>query len=513
MRAYVRLGLLLAVAGFVLVSSAETGASPGITERVSVSTAGVQGTGDSGSWGRPAISGDGRYVAFESWATNLVSPDTNNASDIFLRDRQTGTTARVSVDSDDHQASGYSFQPAISSDGRYVAFESDAPDLVSPDTNNANDIFVHDWQAQTPITIRVSVRSDGSQANGPSYQSAISANGRYVTFYSDATNLVSGDGNGFGDIFVRDRDTDADDTFDEPGAVSTTRVSVSSGGVEGNGDSADATISSDGHYVAFDSEATNLVSPDANGAGDVFVRNCWTGTTIRVSVSSGGVEGNGGSYDTSISATGRYVAFLSAATNLVSGDGNGSWDVFVRDRDTDADGIFDEPGAVSTTRVSVDSAGVEANANSDYLAISSDGRYVAFDSVATNLVPSDTNGTDDIFVHDRQTGTTTHVSLGGGGQGNGSSTSPGINADGRVVAFYSYASNLVPADTNGRRDVFVHDHLTSVGGIAELPDVASHPGRSGGDNALLAALAAAGVGVLAVGAWYARRRFTWRRLE
>jgi Tol biopolymer transport system component len=506
MRTYVRLGLLLAVAGVVLVSSAETGASPGITERVSVSSAGVQGTSDSGAWGRPAISADSRFVAFESFSNNLVSGDTNNASDIFLRDRVMGTTARVSVSSGGNQASGFSFQPTISSDGRYVAFESDAPDLVSPDANNANDIFVRD--RQTGTTTRVSVRSDGTEANGPSYQPAISANGRYVAFYSEATNLVSGDGNGFRDIFVRDRDTDADGIFDETGAVSTTRVSVSSGGVEGNGDSADAAISSDGRYVAFYSDATNLVLGDTNGYGDVFVRDRQTSTTTRVSVDSGGNEANGSSFQPAISSDGRYVAFYSAATNLVLGDGNGSWDVFVRDRDTDADGIFDETGAVSTTRVSVDSGGNQGNANSSEPAISSDGRFVAFRSAATNLVPGDTNGADDIFVHDRQTGATGAVSVdSAGNQGNGRSSAPSISSDGRFVAFYSVASNLVPGDTNGRQDVFVHDRLTRVGGIAGLPDVASHSGRSSGDEALLAALAAAGAGVLAAGAWYARRRW------
>ena len=549
MRTYIRLGLLLAVAGVVLVGGAETGASPAITERVSVSSAGVQGTSDSGTWGRPAISADGRYIAFESFSNNLVSGDTNNASDIFFRDRVMGTTTRVSLDSGGNQANGFSFLPAISSDGRFVAFESDATNLVSGDTNNVNDVFVRD--RQTGVTTRVSVSSGGSEANGPSYQAAISSGGRYVAFYSQASNLVSGDSNNVcdtdfdhvyddncPDVFVHDRDTDTDGIFDESGAVSTTRISVSSGGVQGNGASFDAAISSDGRYVAFDSEASNLVSGDTNAfcdtdgdtvyddnCPDVFVRDRDTDTdgifdesgavsTTRISVSSGGVQGNGGSASSGISSDGRYVVFVSGATNLVSGDSNSAWDVFVRDRDTDGDGIFDEPGAVSTTRVSVDSGGVQGNADSDDAAISSEGRYVAFASVATNLVSGDTNGAEDVFVHDRQTGATGRMSMSiAGAEGNGDSTSVGISANGRYIAFYSYAANLVLGDTNSVRDVFAHDRLMPVGGIAELPDVASHPGRSGGDNELLVALAAAAAVALTGGAWYARRRFGWRRLR
>ena len=520
----VRLGLLFALVGVALVGSTGANASPGRTVRVSVDSAGVQGGGDSGAWGRPAVSTSGRYVAFESFATNLVSDDTNSASDIFVRDRDTdwdgifdeagavGTT-RVSVSSGGGQANGFSFQPAISSDGRYVAFDSGASDLVESDTKscgtppltyNCSDVFVHD--RQTGATTRVSVSSAGAESDGDSYLPAISSDGRYVAFYSEGANLVAGDGNGADDVFVRDRDTDGDGIFDEPGAVATTRVSVTSGGSEGNRASSDPAMSSDGRFVAFYSESTNLVSGDTNGSGDIFVRDRQAGTTTRMSVSNTGVQGNGGSYGPAVSWDGRYVAFYSAATSLVSGDTNGALDVFLRDRQL---GV--------TTRVSVDSAGDQGNGASSAPAISADGRYVAFYSEATDLVSGDTNGscqTDpdpeldncpDIFVRDRLTSTTerANVDSAGGQAEGGISTAPGVSVDARFVAFYSRATNLVLGDTNGRQDVFVHDRLAPVGGVAELPDV-SRP--SSANYTPLAGLAAAALALLAAGVWYTGRR-------
>jgi Tol biopolymer transport system component len=498
----VRLGLLLVLAGLVLVAGGGANASVGTTERVSVSTGGGEGTGDSGAWGRPAISSDGRFVAFESFATDLVAGDTNNASDIFVRDREGGTTTRVSLDGGGNQANGFSFQPVISSDGRYVAFESDATNLVSGDTNTANDVFVRD--RQTGSTIRVSVATGGAQANGPSFQPAISSDGRYVAFYSEASNLVAGDTNAFcdtdgdtqyddncPDVFVRDRDTDGDSVFDEAGAVSTTRVSVGSGG-QGNGASIDPAISGEGRYVAFDSEATNLVSGDGNGTWDVFVRDRQLGVTERVSVDSAGSEGNGVSYSPAVNWDGRFVAFASVATNLVAGDTNSVADILVRDRQT---GI--------TERVSLSSGGNQSNGGSYDPGLSWDGRYVVFQSEASNLVPGDTNGSEDIFVRDRTRGATTRVSVdSAGGEANGNSSAPGISSDGRYAAFYSVASNLVSGDTNGRQDVFVHDRgAGSVGGIAELPDVSGPPDPNYVPLAVLAALA-----LLAAGAWYGGRR-------
>ena len=413
----------------------------GTTTRVSVASDGTQGNGDSYGYtanARPSISADGRYVAFSSVATNLVLGDTNDVCDVFVHDRQTGQTTRVSVASDGTQGNGesHSGSSAISADGRYVAFSSVATNLVPDGTNGAKDVFVHD--RQTGQTTRVSVASDGTQGNSISFDPSISADGRYVTFVSWASNLISGDTNGCNDIFVHDRQTGQ-----------TTRVSVASDGTQGNNVSFYPSISADGRYVAFYSDASNLVPDGTNGAKDVFVHDRQTGQTTRVSVASDGTQGNDNSFDPSISADGRYVAFVSYASNLVSGDTNGGVHVFVHDRQTG-----------QNTRVSVASDGTQGNSVSLDPSISADGRYVAFSSVATNLVLGDTNDVCDVFVHDRQTGQTTRVSVASDGtQGNGESHSgsSAISADGRYVAFESAADNLVNGDTTGYGDVFVHD--------------------------------------------------------
>jgi Tol biopolymer transport system component len=223
------------------------------------------------------------------------------------------------VRSNGDQADDETIGPSISADGRYVAFESYATNLVDDDTNGTSDIFVHD--RQTGDTERVSVRSNGDEANEQSYAASISADGRYVAFFSEATDLVDDDNNGTPDVFVHDRQTG-----------DTERVSVLSNGDEADGFSFNPSISADGRYVAFPSYATNLVDDDTNGDWDVFVHDRQTGTTERVSVHSNGDEANEHSYVASISADGRYVAFESDATNLVDDDGNGLQDVFVHDR-------------------------------------------------------------------------------------------------------------------------------------------------------------------------------------
>ncbi|MBN1343638.1 MAG: chitobiase/beta-hexosaminidase C-terminal domain-containing protein [Phycisphaerae bacterium] len=290
----------------------------GQTVRISLGLGGAQTDGDSVY---PWLSGDGRYVAFESQATNLVSGDTNDAVDIFVADRQTSQITRVSVSSSAAQADGSSYDPRISPDGRYVAFSSRATNLVGGDTNDASDIFLHD--RQTGQTERVSVGSNGAQADGDSFYAGVSADGRYVVFEFWGSNLVEGDTNGEGDILLRDRQTGQ-----------TTRVSVSFDGQQSNDDAFWPHISADGRYVSFESRATNLIAGDTNGEGDAFVRDLQTGQTTRVSVNSAGVAGNGASYATAISADGRFVAFQSEADNLVSGDTNEASDIFLHDRQT-----------------------------------------------------------------------------------------------------------------------------------------------------------------------------------
>nr|WP_295900616.1 hypothetical protein [uncultured Bdellovibrio sp.] len=414
----------------IFVKDTQTGA----VTRVSVDSSGIEA--DSWNYG-PRISANGRYVTFYSTAANLVSGDTNNAMDVFVHDIQTGTTTRASLDSTGTQGTADSYDAKISTDGRYIAFTSEAANLVSGDNNNSSDIFVRD--VQESVTIKLPLEASGTSTNEYSYSPSLSADGRYVTFISYANNLVSGDTNNAEDIFVRDNQT---------GEI--TRVSVDSAGAQGNGDSYSPSISADGRYVAFESWSDNLVVGDTNDVPDIFVHDTQTGVTKRVSVVSGGAEGNNVSYWPSISADGRYVAFMSRATNLVVGDTNGSQDVFIHDLQT---GI--------TTRVSVDSAGVQGNLDALYPSISADGRYVAFQSAANNLVSGDTNGLNDIFVHDVQTGATTRVSVdSSGAQANNNAIAPSMSADGRFVAFHSDASNLVSGDSNGARDAFVHDTQT-----------------------------------------------------
>jgi Tol biopolymer transport system component len=486
-----RLALALLLAGalagailLVVAAARPSLAFPGTTERVSVDSAGNQA--DKGSE-CGAISGDGRYVAFTSPATNLVTGDTNDDSDIFVHDRQTGETTRVSVDSAGNQASDSSWScPDISTDGRYVAFSSDAGNLVAGDTNGAEDVFVHD--RQTGITERVSVDSAGNQGNGDSgfiLGLSISADGCYVAFESHASNLVPSDTNGNADFFVHDRQTGI-----------TERVSVDSAGNQTSGGSYwFIDISAEGRYVAFESGVSNLVAGDTNAERDIFVHDRQTGQTTRVSVDSAGNQANDGSEAPTISAEGRYVAFQSLATNLVASDTNGKSDIFVHDRQTG-----------ETTRVSVDSAANQANDNS-HLARIADARYVAFESAATNLVPEDTNGKSDIFVHDRQTGETTRVSVNTAGeQANGVSSYDDIRPGARYVVLCSSATNLVEADTNGKPDIFVHDRGPGppVGGIADLPRAS---GSSAPNYIALAGIAAATLVALTAGAWYARRQW------
>ena len=295
--------------------------------------------------------------------------------------------------------------------------------------------------------VRISVATDGTEAiEGGFTFPAISADGNVVAFSSTADNLVAGDTNLHPDIFVHDATTGT-----------TTRVSVASEGTEGNDASLFPSISADGRFVAFSSSAANLVADDSNGQRDIFVHDRTTGETTRVSVPSAGLpdtEGNQrAEFNPSISADGRFVAFASRATNLIAVEtaNTRNPDIFVHDRTTG-----------ETTRVSAAAGGANPDGASSSPALSGDGRFVVFSSAATNLVAGDTNGASDIFVVDRQTDTTTRVSVATGGTeaDAGPNISPAISDDGSVVAFASGATNLVAGDTNDQSDVFVHELAT-----------------------------------------------------
>ena len=442
------------VLGIAASAGLAVGASAQETTRASVDSSGNQGDQASGITGG-AISADGQVVSFESAADNLVPGDTNGAWDIFVHDRSSGITELVSVDSSGVQGDAPSFATSLSSDGQLVAFTSVADNLVPGDKNSVGDVFVHD--RSTGITERVSVDSSGAQANGWSGDlgMAISANGQVVVFDSSAKNLVAG-GTHVTDIFVHDRTTGI-----------TELVSVDSSGIEANGDCSWPAISADGSIVAFLSLASNLVPGDTNGVQDLFVHDRTTGVTERVNLDSAGNEADGAASNPSISADGRFVAFDSDADDLVAGDTNLTGDVFVHDRVTG-----------TTERVSLDSAGNQGDLASSFPVLSADGSSVAFQSAADNLVAGDTNKRVDVFAHLRSSGTTVRASVRtNGAQANGDSYLWGSSADGAVLTFVSDATHLVTNDTNGVSDLFVHELCSTPASWSNYG--AGFPGTSG----------------------------------
>jgi len=418
-----RVGILAAwAAGFTVSAAAQT------TTRVSVDSGGVQGRSASRA---PSISADGRSVAFQSDARNLVPGDTNGTTDVFVHDAVTGSTVRVSVDNAGGELPAFSVDPSISGDGRSIAFVSFPP-------LGQGDVYVRDLG--TGQTSLVSATPGHVPGNAASYAAAISADGRYVAFFSDASDLVPGDV-GFTDCFVRDLRTGT-----------TSMVSRNSAGVQGNEDVGNGrpAISSDGRFVAFSSRASNLAAGDTNHGLDVFRRDTLTNTTELVSVG----QPNGSAVaEVSISGDGRTVVFATDAA-LVAGDTNGTFDVYARDM-----------VAGTTTRVSVNSAGAQVAGYCVDCSISSDGRCVAFRSNSNELVAGDSNGAVDIFVRDLVAHTTTRASISSQGfESDADSEAPSISADGSCVAFHSLATDLVPGDTNGVLDVFEIDR-TCVGAI------------------------------------------------
>ncbi|MAW60577.1 MAG: calcium-binding protein, partial [Planctomycetes bacterium] len=292
------------------------------------------------------------------------------------------STERVSLDSAGNEGNAWSDIVDMSPDGRFLTFESDASNLVAGDTGSRVDIFVHD--RLTGQTVRASINSLGQAPNKDCVRPVISDNGRYVAFETLASNMFVGDVNGQSDVFVHDLLTGK-----------TEHVNINSQGEPGNDFGCNASMSADGRFIAFHGHSTNLVPNDTNADRDAFLHDRLTGLTERISVSTNGDEGAGSSGDPILSADGMIVAFQSSAPNLVAGDTNGTRDIFVRDRQ-----------AGTTVRVSVSSTGGEANDHSQEAAVSADGRFIAFTSLASNLVAGDTNGHRDVFVHDRQTGMT-----------------------------------------------------------------------------------------------------------
>jgi hypothetical protein len=349
------------------------------TTRISVASDGTQGDRDSVG---PAISGDGRYITYTSYATNLVPGDTNSGdwqspgdfargTDVFVYDRRTRCTTRVSVSSNGTQTRGDSGSPTISGDGRYVTYLSGASNLVPGDTNGQWDVFLHDrW---TRRTTRVSVASDGRQANSASYGARLSANGRYVTYYSGASNLVAGDTNNDSDVFLYDRWTRR-----------TTLVSATSdGAAHGNDGSSTGAISGDGRYITYWSTASNLVPGDTTAA-DVFLYDRWTRRTTLVSTVGDRTPGRSSAYP-AISADGRYVTYYSGAWDPVHG---AAYNVVRYDRWTR-----------HTTPIAIASYGTQASGYSFNPEISANGRYITYVWDPPGLKPGETNGQFDVFLY------------------------------------------------------------------------------------------------------------------
>jgi Tol biopolymer transport system component len=410
-----RRALMLAAACLVPATAAFADApEQPTTVLVSVSSTGIQGDQESIL---PALSGDGRFVAFASSATTLVPRDTNGASDIFLRDVKTGTTKRVNLSSTGKQAEhGRSSAPSISSNGRFVAFQSKATNLAPDDNDTRMDIFVRDLKRNTTTLVSTGERGG--------VDAAISGNGRYVAFQWDG-------------ILVRDLKTHT-----------TRRVAGVQAGRAPRG-SYEPSISANGRLVAFHSRASNLVAGDTNDRNDVFVRDLKTGHTKRISVSARGTQLNDGDSDHAmISADGRSLVFVSSASGLVSDGGDAPSDVYLRDL-----------RKRTTQLISVSSSGEPSDSGSFIPAVSADGDFVTFLSFGHNLVPNDTNFTLDVFLRDVREGTTTRLTVSNEGvQAIGVSDHPAISEDGRFVGFQA-ETGLTSDDTNTLTDVFVRGPL------------------------------------------------------
>jgi len=389
-----------------------------------------------------AISADGSVIAFQSNASNLIGDDTNHSGDIFVNDLNNDVVERVSLDEDGSElGNGHynnNIKTSISDDGNRVAFQNYS-------LRGFSYVLVRDRTAATTTVVLPIAFTTNNPDREARQEPALSGDGQLVAFYSrinfqgslpESARPIDDDTASSHDVFVYDLDT-------QP-VPPTERISRDSSGVEGQGDSYAASLSSTGRWVAFYSMADNFVETDINLAWDVFVKDRDTGAIERISESMGGGDANGDSRQAKISGNGQYVVFRSQANNLTVDDNNTHWDIFFHDRSSNI-----------TERISVASDGSEANNSSFSPALSDDGRYVVFRSNATNLVSDDSNQRFDIFVHDRNIGETARVNLAAdSSQANNHSYRPDISGDGNWIVFESDATNLVAGDTNRSRDIF-----------------------------------------------------------
>ncbi|GEM_PF-1214905 len=404
--------------------------SHGLIERISVASDETQANGHSYTGGATS---DGRYLIFTSTASNLVVGDTNGVSDVFLYDRETKMIEMVSVAADGSLGNGLAEKSAISPNGRYLTFHSAANNLVPGDTNGIADLFIFDQQTNTLVRL---LGNSGEEPNSTIGAIDFSDDSNSFTYNSTANNLVAGDTNAQGDVFIYDIDI-----------AQSELVSLSSLGIQGNGASRNSSTSSGGRYTIFRTEANNFITGDTNGYGDTFTYDRETNTLELISQSVAGIISNSNSFEPVISEDGNIQIFRSTGSNLVPGDTNNKSDVFLFDRD-----------AHELSLISKSDAGILGDNTSRTPAISFDGNYIAYQSLASNLVVGDTNSVDDIFLYDRIHDTTQRISVSESGeQGNAGSEIPIMFSEQPWVMFQSSATNLVPGDTNGFFDVFLYE--------------------------------------------------------
>ncbi|MVO89459.1 hypothetical protein GPA10_33085 [Streptomyces sp. p1417] len=428
------LAVLCAVAVPVSAAADTAGAAPR-TERVSVAPGGTQGNTASTN---PAISADGRHVAFVSASRNLVAHDTNGTPDAFVRDLSSGTTERVSVKSNGKPSHGVVREISLSPDGRYVVFTSTADDLVRGDPNDLDDVFLHDRRTGRTERISPTGASYDGLRTPLTYDPAVSGDGRYVAYASGAGDLVAGDANQRDDVFLYDREK-----------KTTELVQLDNAGKQGEGDAFAPAFAGDagGRYVAFTSNASGLAGvEDHSAATDVFLRDREKGTTELISVPKAHNRKTP-SWDAALSGDARYVAFTSSS-RVLRPEGpapTGTRNVFLHDRETQRMRL-----------VSAAQDGTLADGESDHVSLSGDGRHAAFTSTASNLTADPDDSSADVFVRDMLTGAVRLVSVESEPVSEDTAPGPctGVSGDGGTVVFDSPASNLVPGDTNGVPDVF-----------------------------------------------------------
>jgi Tol biopolymer transport system component len=422
MRRLTVLGLTLAV-GLLTLPAADAGPA----HRTVRLTANAAGAPIDAAVSEAVYAGSANAAAFVSTSSTFTDDPNGDVPDVMAIDIPSGRRRLVSHGYDGTGANGPSSSPAISASGLSVAFVSDASNLVPDDTNGQRDVFV---AAHDGSIVRASIAVDGSEANGPSSQPDLSRDGHLVVFTSSASNLVPDDTNGQADVFLRDLTRGT-----------TRRISVAAGGAQGTGTSGAPAISDDGTTVAYESSSKEIVAGDANGVADVFVRDSGGGTE-RISISSSGKQQDKAitaPYVSTpdISANGRYVVFDSDATTLYAGDKNKRTDVYLRDR-----------RKKTTTLVSASSLNVQGNNDSVTPQISANGRFVSFQSFATNLTPDDAPG-EDLFIRDLRSGTTSLINATDSGARR--DREPGgqllqralIADDGRSAIFLSAAPNVL----------------------------------------------------------------------